>query len=122
MDGDVEKGTEEEEGVQHLKPIYRPSGDKRHPGLDVIISPYQTFRADPISPVLGPTTTPAPRTHNQQNWIEPLATAVLAQSRSSAEAQIRRRGSDPALGVAQRRRRELQAAAEEMYAQATMRL
>lgn len=54
------------------------------------------------------------------DWIEPLATAVLA--RSTSAQSVTRRSSVPTLGVAERRRRELQVAAEELYAQAQMRL
>jgi hypothetical protein len=57
----------------------------------------------------------------EREWIKPLASAILS-SRTISSPSLSRRSSDPALGATGRRKKALQLAAEEMYANAQTRL
>lgn len=83
-------------------------------------SPPTTTSTAPNNLAAPPAASPRDQTPAQQpNWIQPLATAVLASTEPTLGP---RRSSDPALGHRDRSRRELRLAAEKLYTDAQAQL
>lgn len=102
-----------------FSPSPTPPGPFRIPPLRVTHSPAFSNPEWPNSHAPSTRVTQSPAFSNP-DWIQPLAEAVL--TRATSPGQMSRRSSDPELGVTQRRKKELQLAAEELYAQAQLRL